>query len=945
MITPTTQLLRRLVAIAALINLLWACSPEVSVISEQELLNRAQLLLDQGESKGAVIEFKNVLVKNPANLEARWELGKIYLAGGDYPSAIKELERASSLGIERQAVLLPLTQAFLGMRDYQRVLFEITPQDIIDSPGDADKLLNLKGESLRELGEYDAAIKAFSAALEKSPDSHTAMVGRTQAAIQQGDADSSKQYLQNLLRAYPDSAPALILKGRLASLNQQSDASLTAFEQALAADPNNQNALTELSRALLAQGKHQQAAPHIAELLKRPPITAEKRYLRAWQLYQMKRFPPTKQLLETALRIDKNYSQARLLLAASNFALGENEMALANLKRLPRSPEYNSIVRQLRAAIQLKMGDSDMAIETLAPDLENTGTSNALVLTLASLAKIDQGELSEARALGAEAQRAARRDFEKKLTRQTQRAQQNLRAGNLNEAVRLLKKVVLQSENPLPPAQLLFDIYIKDRNFVSAKSLAEYLQKGNPQSSDPLIMLGSVELFTRNPEAARAAFQHAIDIDPESLPAQLNLLALQRASGDIAAASAGYQALLEAHPNDIRIFKELYRTDLTLGNREQAHHWLEMARDANPSSWRPYRELSALALLNDDRAGALNVLRQAVSRLPDSVAAAQALAQLQAESGQGPAAIATARALLARTSNSPAAQALMADTLAGQGQLKAAETAYRAAFDSSPDNGRAAAGLFRLQLANDDPEAALATARALAAVDGNASLALAMAGEAFVHLGKTENAVHSFRESLRKSPNSRNTAYKLHRALLMNGNKQEAESTLTSWLDGHPKDSDGRTLLAKFYATQGKPAAARRALEAILQYDPESASTLNDLAGLYAQSDPAHALELANSAHALLPKNANIMDTLGWLLVEQKSDPQRALELLRAASSGAAENQAIRYHLATALAAAGMKQQASKQLALTLANPAVFRQRPDAEALASRLANAENPSE
>ena len=76
--------------------------------------------------------------------------------------------------------------------------------------------------------------------------------------------------------------------------------------------------------------------------------------------------------------------------------------------------------------------------------------------------------------------------------------------------------------------------------------------------------------------------------------------------------------------------------------------------------------------------------------------------------------------------------------------------------------------------------------------------------------------------------------------------------------------------------------------------------------------DPS-AIEYAEKAYKLAPEQPAVMDTLGVMLVE-KGDASRGLELLRGASSKAPQNSMIRFNLAKALVKSGKKDEAKKEL-------------------------------
>jgi predicted Zn-dependent protease len=94
---------------------------------------------------------------------------------------------------------------------------------------------------------------------------------------------------------------------------------------------------------------------------------------------------------------------------------------------------------------------------------------------------------------------------------------------------------------------------------------------------------------------------------------------------------------------------------------------------------------------------------------------------------------------------------------------------------------------------------------------------------------------------------------------------------------------------------------------------PNNAVILNNLAWAAGQIKDPKAVEYAEKALSLQPNSAAIMDTLGMLLTE-RGNAERGVELLQKAVAAAPEAHAIRLNLAKALVAAGRKDQAKLEL-------------------------------
>jgi Tfp pilus assembly protein PilF len=130
--------------------------------------------------------------------------------------------------------------------------------------------------------------------------------------------------------------------------------------------------------------------------------------------------------------------------------------------------------------------------------------------------------------------------------------------------------------------------------------------------------------------------------------------------------------------------------------------------------------------------------------------------------------------------------------------------------------------------------------------------------------------------------------------------------------------------------------AAIQQFQAVLKEDPKNLVALNNLATAYQQEKDPRALEYAEKAHALAPDSAAVLDTLGWILVEQ-GNTARGLPLLQKAVSLAPAAPDIRYHLAAALARTGDNAAARKELVQVLDSGKSFAGMDEAQALQKKL--------
>ncbi|NNE38041.1 MAG: tetratricopeptide repeat protein, partial [Gammaproteobacteria bacterium] len=167
-------------------------------------------------------------------------------------------------------------------------------------------------------------------------------------------------------------------------------------------------------------------------------------------------------------------------------------------------------------------------------------------------------------------------------------------------------------------------------------------------------------------------------------------------------------------------------------------------------------------------------------------------------------------------------------------------------------------------------------------------------------------------------------------------NIDESVSILKDWQIENPNDLRLDLMLAGLHLRQNETEQAVNYYNKILLNDSENLIALNNLSWLYIDTDLSRAFELADKANTLNPNDPGIMDTLGWILVNQGKIEQ-GQNLLFKALNLFPDSADIRYHYAYSLAEAGEEQKAISELSTILNDDNNFMERPAAEELMNRL--------
>jgi putative PEP-CTERM system TPR-repeat lipoprotein len=271
-------------------------------------------------------------------------------------------------------------------------------------------------------------------------------------------------------------------------------------------------------------------------------------------------------------------------------------------------------------------------------------------------------------------------------------------------------------------------------------------------------------------------------------------------------------------------------------------------------------------------------------------------------------------------------------------QLKqevAAEHSLKDVLAIAPDFPAAQLALAELYVRKGHHELALVSARRIQRFHPDASAGFQLEGDIQMARQQAAPALEAYRRAFALTPNAELTI-KISHALRQTGKPDQAAARLAQWLSAHPDDVRVQLHRADVLMREQRHAQAAAQLEAILARHPGQAVALNNLALAYQRMNDPRARPIAEKAYALAAGQAGVMDTLGWILVEQ-GELARGLSLLRDAHAKAPRAPDIRYHLAVAMSRSSDGDGARKLLQALLAEKGRFADAENARRLLGQL--------
>ena len=896
-----------LLATLLIIFLLTACAK--TDLTDTEYLEQARHYRTSGDIAAAVISLKNALQRNASNSEARFLLGQLYLEMGDGASAEKEIRRMMPSQGADSDIYIHLGKALLLQLQFQSVLDEI-PLPADENEQNAAQLYAIRGEAYLGLFNSEGASQSFHHAERLQANSVPVLLGLVRLAIYDGDYTKAHIHLSHALTLEPASPDAWYLQGELAFKQLQYDKAEEAYNNVIKL--SHKNVLSRqlfasyvgLTRSELAQKKYDSAQNHIDQLLKLVPENPIPHYLAALLAFQTNDRETVLLHLQAVLRRTPDHAPSLLLIGATHYAMENYEQADLYLSRfLQYAPEHIQ-ARKLLGAVRIKQNRHQDAIEILSPMA--TSTDDAQLLAIIGRASLHIGDLEQ----GSEFLKRAASASPGDPSIRSELANMYVRQGAYNQAIDELKNITNSDANQTQIQ--LIHIYLKKQDYNTSRKLAAEL--ATRENNNPAIrtLQGGVELLAGERAAARFFFNAALTLQNDFTPARLNLAQMDLEENQLKSATNQFNRVLSTDPDNIAAMLGLAKIAEINNQRTEAISWLTKARDADNSALIPALVLGKYYLQTGQVDRALTIAEDTAALHGNNPDALLLLARSYAVSGNATSALSTYRRLINILPDNPAVYLELAKVQLDRNRPDEARRSLQKALEIDKSYDRAAIALALLELRHGNINDAIKYAEDIRQRTPESPHAHALLGDIYMVDKQYHKARRYYANSYRIEPTTA-VLDKLAHSYSLLGNHSKATKLLEDWLSTHPDDIQIQFSLASTFQSIGQPAQARKIYLTLLGFQPENPTVLNNLALIEAGSNPSKALAYAEKAYRISPSNPDIMDTLGWLLVEQ-GNPVKGGDLLSKAAS-ISSNPTIHYHYAVALMKQGDEAAAKEKFA------------------------------
>ena len=901
----------------------------------EEYMTRAAALIEQGDYATARVVLLNAQQMDPQASAPRHMLGIAYLESGDAAAAVDQFQRAIDQGGDAARIVPTLAWALFELNRLDEIRALAAPQELGES--EVGRFHALKAIAFATANEAEKAEAALAISQETPRGDESTVralqaLARARLALAAGMESEAGEFLTAAVEADPELSQGWSLLGQYHTMLNDQEAAVAAFGKAIETAGNPQPDRLRRAFARLDLGDTKGARADIAKLKRADANHPGVQLAEGIAHMQEERFQEARANFETALARYKDYNPALLGLGEAHLRLGNLEQAEHFLTRhLTRQP--NSI-QGIHGLVQLHVqkGRPETALALLdRASLEHTG---------------DHAEIDELRARvllltgdtqgGVRAIRSALQSRPASAELQALLAVALVRDGNPDGGFQALGALAQMEGAPETSTSAYFTLLLQSGRYEEALELARRIQESDSDSAASYNFVGGALMGLGRFDEARQAFERGLALDPEHAGLAMNLADLERQTGRDAEARAALEAIQAVRPGHLRSARQLAFLELQAGNLNDAKRWLEKAVAANPDVLIAHQDLARIERELGDPRSALETLRSARTHHPKDPALRYAISNLHLQLEQPRHAVEQLAEATRLAPESAELRMALARAQVIHGDEAAAEQTLISLVENHPDHVLARLTLARGLIRQGLVEEAIPHVTHLTRIAPDHREVMALSGHLALRTDRASEAVTLYQKALQGGVLEREWVLGLAEAQQQIGESMDSIETVARWADAHPEDRQAWHLLGSKQAENGLASEALNSYEHILSIAPADPIALNNAAWLLRKQDGDKALEYARRAVENAPEVAEIILTLGSVLMHQ-GDIAGARDALGRAEALSPEHRGIQYLIAWADAEHGNEDDAKARLRNLLGSYAEFPERADAESLLERL--------
>lgn len=327
--------------------------PSSAAIQVQARFQQALALHQKGQGAQAQALYEAILKDQPRHCDALHLLGVIAYDARDFHKAVELIGKAIDICQNNAAFYSNRGNALKELKQFDAAIASYD-NAIALKPDFAQAYYN-RGNALKELKQPEAAIASYNKAIDHKPDWPEAYTNRGVALQELKHLDASIESFNQAIAIKPDFAQAYYNRGNALWELQRADEAIESFTKATLIRPDFAQAYCNRGLALQSLGQLDAALESFEQALALRPDDAQANYNRGVALLEHKQIDAALESFDRALALQPDYAQAH----------------------------YNrGVVLQERSQLDAAVASYDKAIE-IRPNLAQAHWNKSLALLLA----------------------------------------------------------------------------------------------------------------------------------------------------------------------------------------------------------------------------------------------------------------------------------------------------------------------------------------------------------------------------------------------------------------------------------------------------------------------------------------------------------------------------------------------------------------------------------
>jgi tetratricopeptide (TPR) repeat protein len=434
----------------------------------------------------------------------------------------------------------------------------------------------------------------------------------------------------------------------------------------------------------------------------------------------------------------------------------------------------------------------------------------------------------------------------------------------------------------------------------AAREMMEKLTKETPDYLPAWMLLAQMASVERKYDESLAFVGKVLARDNTYPEAQLLSARLRMAKGEFPEAVKELEKAIGMFPSSPQFLYQLGLAYVATNNTPKAIEALNRALGVAPGYTDASVLLAGLNLRIGDESSAIGSLKTVVQKHPELIQPRLLLADAYRAQNNLVDALAIYELIEKDFPGNARTPLLIGTVLAQQKKLREAREAFDLALKRDPKLRPATEQLITLDVLEKQFPAARKRIDELIANEPKSSELYFLLARFFGAQNDSAQAETALQKSIELNPDAPGPYFMMAQIHLAKNDPTKALASFEKAASVNPKDTQALLMVAMINEQQKRYDAALAAYEKILTLNPKSGIALNNIAVLYAErlNQLDKGLEAAQKARELFPREPNIADTLGWLLVKKRQLP-RALVLLQESADKLPKSAEIKYHLGT----------------------------------------------